>query len=267
MPIPDERKWKAVANRYYQLWNLPNCLGSLDGKHIRIKKFRKTGSQNFNYKGYFSVVLMALADADGMYISIDVGDYGRNSDGAVFKTSNLGQLLNQNKLNLPPPQPLSHDGQVNNKFPFYFCADEAFPLRKNIMRPYPQRVLNDKRRIFNYRLSRGRKSVECSFGMLVSKFRVFESPIACGEECVDNIIKAACVLHNFIRIKEGRFTMPGGLVHDEDTSQENQIPHFQVAYSEINENSSAITLRDYLADYFVTPEAAIPWQWDYCINK
>lgn len=264
MPVPDAAKWKTVANRYYELWNIPNCLGAIDGKHIRIKKFRNTGSQNFNYKGYFSVVLMAVADADGMFVTVDVGDYGRNSDGAVFRTSKLGRLLNQNNLNIPSPQPLPHDGQ-NNAFPFYFCADEAFPLRKNIMRPYPQRVLDDTKRIFNYRLSRGRKSVECSFGMLVSKFRVFETPIACGEECVDNIIKAACVLHNFIRTKEGRLTGPA-LVHDEDRLQENQITHFQFVPSEINENSSAITLRDYLADYFLNPEAAIPWQWAYCVN-
>ncbi|KAJ8948219.1 hypothetical protein NQ314_008456 [Rhamnusium bicolor] len=102
--------------------------------------------------------------------------------------------------------------------------------------------------------------------MLVSKFRVFETPIACGQERVDSIIKAACVLHNFIRIKERRFTMPA-LVHDEDSSQENQITHSQLVHSEINENSSAITLPDYLADYFLKPEAVIPWQWAYCITN
>lgn len=79
---------------------------------------------------------------------------------------------------------------------------------------------------------------------------------------MDNIIKAACVLHDFIRIKEGRFTMPT-LVHDEVNLRENQN-NFQFPQSEINENSSAITLREYLADYFIKPDAAIQWQWDYC---
>ncbi|KAJ8939084.1 hypothetical protein NQ314_011238 [Rhamnusium bicolor] len=129
MPVPDEAKWNAVANRYYKLWNIPNCIGVIDGEHIRIKKLCKTGSQNFSYKGYFSVVSMALADADGMFITIDVGNYGGNSDGAVFKTSKLGRLIRQKNLNIPPPRPLPHDGE-DNAFPFYFCGDEAFPLRK-----------------------------------------------------------------------------------------------------------------------------------------
>lgn len=76
MPIPSEAKWKDIANRYYEPWNVPNCLGAIDGKHIRMKKFPNTGTQHFNYKGYFSVVLMALSDADGVFTSIDVDDYG-----------------------------------------------------------------------------------------------------------------------------------------------------------------------------------------------
>lgn len=48
MPIPTEEKWMSIANQYYRLWNLPNCVGSIDGKHIRIQKVPNTGSTNFN---------------------------------------------------------------------------------------------------------------------------------------------------------------------------------------------------------------------------
>lgn len=264
MPAPDEVKWITIANRYNELWNIPNCIGSIDGKHIRIKKFRKTGSQNYNYKDFFSVVLMATADADGMFLTIDVGDYGRNSDGAVFKSSKLGRLLDRNKLKIPQSRPLPHD-ESGNAFPLYFCADEAFPLRKNIMRPFPKKVLDDKKRIFNYRLSRGRKSIECAFGMLVSKFRIFETPIACGQNTVDNIIKAACILHNFIRSTEGRFSIPT-LEEDENTLRQTEPKILPVGGINITEQSTATSLRNYLSEYFITREAAIPWQWKYCIE-
>lgn len=150
---------------------------------------------------------MACVDADGLFTTIDVGEIRRNSDGAVFRTSNLGRALNLDILQLPPPRPLSSSNNENN-FPFYFVADEAFPLTKYLMRPYSKRSLNNKKRVFNYRLSRGRKSVECAFGMVVSKFRLFEGSICCNEETVNFIIKAAYVLHNFIRIKQGIFTHP-----------------------------------------------------------
>lgn len=131
---------------------------------------------------------MATDDALGVFTTTGVGDYGRNSDWAVFKSSRLRRLLDRSQLKVLAPRTLPHDASVNS-FPFYFCGDEDFSLRKYIMSPFPQRLLDDKKRIFIYRLTSGRKSVECAFGMLVSKFHIFETPIACCEKTVDSIIK------------------------------------------------------------------------------
>lgn len=61
------------------------------------------------------------------------------------------------------------------------------------MRPYPRRQLTNERRIYNYRISRGRKSVECAFDMMVSKFRLLETPLHCGVNNIDCIVQAVCV--------------------------------------------------------------------------
>lgn len=150
MPIPNQIMWKTIADRYNELWNLPNCVGSIDGKHIRIKAPVNSGSSFFNYKGYFSIVLMATADADGKFITIDVGEYGWNSNSRVLKESAFGQLLFKKTLNLPENACLSH-GENDPAFPYYFVADEAFPLLDNVMRPYPRRSLTNTKRIYNYR--------------------------------------------------------------------------------------------------------------------
>lgn len=96
---------------------------------------------------------MASANADGIFLTIDVVETGRVNDGAV---SGLPRLLNKENLFIPKPTPLPND-DVN--FPYYFVGHEAFPLQKNLMRPYQQRVLDNVKRILNYRLSRGRKSI------------------------------------------------------------------------------------------------------------
>nr|CAI5869541.1 unnamed protein product [Callosobruchus analis] len=235
MPVPTEEKWRLIAKRFYELWDLPNCLGSIDGKHCRITEFYSTGSQYYNYKSFFSVVLMACADADGLFITIDVGEAGRNSHGAVFRGSALGKLLDKEKLNIPKPTVMPND-TIN--FPFYF---------------YPQRVLDNEKRIFNYRLSRGRKSAECSFGMLVKKFAIFQGPILCQEQTAIPVIKAACVLHNFIKISEGKFSTP-------QVTKQNQYDMISVQSKSQCSNRSAYELRDYLKTYFIRPENSLPWQ-------
>lgn len=68
------------------------------------------------------------------------------------------------------------------------------------MRPYPGRGgLNVDQRIFNYRLSRARRMIESTFGILVSQWRIFRKPIIANVENVYKIIEACVCLHNFIR--------------------------------------------------------------------
>lgn len=261
MPVPSEELWLKTAKRYWELWNLPNCVGSVDGKHIRIKSPAKSGSAYFNYKGYFSIVLLAVADADGLFLSIDIGEYGRNSDGMALRESAFGKALAKyNQLNLPEPSALPGNYE-NINFPYYFAADEAFALTNHIMKPYPRRQLTNEKRI-NYRLSRGRRSVECSFGILASKFRILETHICCDVDKIDNIIQAACVLHNFIRISDGVFTNPALHLQTENTD----VPVVTASQGRHQRpTNTALELRNQLCDFFLSPQGALPWQMDHCI--
>ena len=65
----------------------------MDGKHILIRQPRNSGSFYFNYKGTFSIVLLALVDADYKFIYVDVGCNGRVSDGSVFQSSTLADAI------------------------------------------------------------------------------------------------------------------------------------------------------------------------------
>ena len=87
MPKPNEDQWKRIAERFDLLWNLPNCIGAVDGKHIRIEKLPNTGSTNFNYKSYHFIILLGCCDADGLFTIIETGYTGRNSDGRIFRAS------------------------------------------------------------------------------------------------------------------------------------------------------------------------------------
>ncbi|CAH1967198.1 unnamed protein product [Acanthoscelides obtectus] len=152
-----------------------------------------TGSDFFNYKGDFSIVLLALVDANYKFTYVDVGCKGRMSDGVVFKnTANLqqGQLI--------LPQPTALLGR-NTQIPYVIVADDAFALDTNLMKPYPgQHDKSSKERIFNYRLSRARCIVENVFGILSAVFCVLGKPILLAPEKTQLITLTCCYLHNFL---------------------------------------------------------------------
>ena len=150
----------------------------MDGKHIITKQPVNSGSYYFNYKNSFSIVLLALVDANYRFIYIDVGCNGRISDGGVFRNSSLSLALSENSLNMPDPRIVDGD---DSPLPYVVVADDAFPLKTYIMKPYSQRGLTPEKRIFNYRFSRARRIVENAFGILASRFRnFFDSNTSCA---------------------------------------------------------------------------------------
>lgn len=165
---------KKVAERYNSKWNFPQCLGAIEGKHV-LQAPINTGTEYFNYKGTFSIVLLAVVDADYSFIYVDVGCQGWISDGGVFKNTNFFSKLSEETLNLPQDNALP--GR-QTPVPFVFDADDAFPLQNYTMKPYSgNNEAGSTKRIFNYRLSRARRVVENAFGTLSVVFRVLRTPL------------------------------------------------------------------------------------------
>ncbi|KAJ8376430.1 hypothetical protein SKAU_G00070100 [Synaphobranchus kaupii] len=196
-PRPTQNSWREIASSFWEKWNFPNCLGAIDGKHVTIQAPDCSGSLFYNYKKTFSIVLLALVDANYKFINVQVGDFGRSSDGGIFANSDLGRGMANNSLHVPADTLLPGSG-VQGPMPHTMVGDAAFPLKTYLMRPYPGHHLPRARRLFNYRLSRARMVVECAFGILAARWRVFHTTINMKPCNVDNVILAACILHNFL---------------------------------------------------------------------
>lgn len=81
---PEE--WRSLAEEFGRRWNFHHCVGALDGKHVAIRAPHTSGTLFHNYKGYFSTVILALADADYKFIWADVGSQGEKDiqEGALI---------------------------------------------------------------------------------------------------------------------------------------------------------------------------------------
>lgn len=113
-----------------------------------------------------TIVLLAIVDSDYKFIYVGIGSYGKNCDSYILKNSNFWKKLNDGPLQIPDPLTLTKSGE---SVPFVLVGDEAFSLYNNLLRPFGGTLLNERKQIFNYRLSRARRYVECAFGIMAAK--------------------------------------------------------------------------------------------------
>ncbi|KAI5706924.1 hypothetical protein M8J75_012631 [Diaphorina citri] len=184
--------------RFARRWKFPNCVGCIDGKHVRIKKPANSGSEFFNYKQHFSLILQAIADENCRFTSIEVGANGKASDGGVFQVSDIYRRIEGGVM--PPDKPLPGSTFA---VPHVLLGDQGYPLKPYLLRPYNRQNASPDEETFNKKLSSVRRVVECAFGILVAKWRVLKTEIQCTPENVETMVKCMCILHNIIIDKDG----------------------------------------------------------------
>ena len=101
----------------------------------------------------------------------------------------FGQALENGTLSLPGDRAVP--GTTEPSLPFVIVGDEAFPLKRSMLRPYPGKNLPEPEAIFNYRLSRARRIIENSFGILAARWLIFRRPIIADATKVVAYTKAA----------------------------------------------------------------------------
>uniref|UniRef100_A0A8B9HI78 DDE Tnp4 domain-containing protein n=1 Tax=Astyanax mexicanus TaxID=7994 RepID=A0A8B9HI78_ASTMX len=194
-----EAGWRHLADEWYRKWNFPHTIGAVDGKHVACKAPPNSGSEFYIYKGFFSIILLGVVSSDYKFIWADVSGNGSSSDAHIYNHSDLqAGLENGDLLGWPHPDPLPNDTQ---DVPYILLGDDAFSLRTHMMKPYGAKNLTREERIFNYRLSRGRRVVENAFGILANRFQVLLTTMSHHPENVRLIVKACILLHNVMRTR------------------------------------------------------------------
>jgi hypothetical protein len=218
---------------------------------------------------------MAMCDANYVFTYVEIGSQGREGDAGVFSRSILGSALRNNAAHVPLPNSPTPMSPI---LPYVIVGDEAFPLTNYLMRPYPGRghfVLPYKEQVYNYRLSRARRTIENTFGILVTRWRLFLRPINADINNAECYIKAAIALHNYLRIEnDANYLQPELLDQDrpdgsvrlgrwhEDVCNSTGVSSATRLGSNMN-STSVRNLQSQFADFFVSPVGIIPWQTNF----
>ncbi|XP_034232770.1 protein ALP1-like [Thrips palmi] len=272
-----EDMWLQKAAEFEALWNVPHCVGAADGKHVRIRAPPHSGSKFYNYKSFFSTILMAVCDAKMKLLVVDVGSSGRRGDGNVYHQSEFRKLMKEEKLMLPGK---CHVDGMEKKLPFFFVGDAAFPRSQEMVTPFKGEFLDPEKKVFNYRVSRARRVIENTFGMLEQRYEVFSRSMKISEAHCKSVVLSSTALHNYhlmdaeSSIPSRLKTRPGpyedhpkegkyGRFKNENTVNESSIfQRLQNQKSEMQESDEEMEVDDMteeLIDYFI--ENDLPWQW------
>ncbi|XP_029164116.1 protein ANTAGONIST OF LIKE HETEROCHROMATIN PROTEIN 1-like [Nylanderia fulva] len=161
---PSAVNWQNIAEHFENICQFNNCIGALDGNHVIIQAPPNSGSTYYNYKGQYSLIFLGICDANNRFTVVDIGSEERQCDSTIFQNSELGKRFYDESLQLPAAKCISANSNI--KLPYVLVADEAFLLTTFMMRPYPRNNLDTRKKVFNYRLSHARRSIECAFGIL-----------------------------------------------------------------------------------------------------
>ncbi|GBP78910.1 Protein ALP1-like [Eumeta japonica] len=151
--------------------------------------------------GTIYVKNLSIVDSDYRFVYVSVGSYGKECDSSIFKETTFWKMMIDDSLQIPAPCPLTRDSETI--VPYVVIGDESFGLHENILRPFGGTYLDKNKRMFNYRLTRARRYVECAFSILADKWTIFHRPLDIDKTTAVWTVKACTILHNFIRDKKG----------------------------------------------------------------
>lgn len=211
---------------------------------------------------------MAISDANYCFLMLDIGAEGRQSDGGIFRKSEIGIGFENMTMALPKPTQVEVNGP---ELPYVLVADEAFALTPYMMRPFPRsKHLDVKKKVFNYRLSRARRVVESAFGLLAARWRIYRKPINTSLNTAIKIIQATTVLHNYV-IQHEKTLLPVERIYSKNNIEDTNLI-YAGAFSEINALNKnlygqyAAQVRNHYADFFMNA-GAVEWQWDKALTN
>ncbi|CAH2109216.1 unnamed protein product [Euphydryas editha] len=170
------------AEKFYQIAGFPRVLAAIDCTHIRIQSpCHVVGEEFRNRKGYFSLNVQAICDADLKFMNVVARWPDSAHDATIFNNSILRAQCDA--------------GQFGNR---WLLGDSAYPNRPYLLTPILTPNTGGEHR-YNEAHIKTRNTIERTFGIWKRRFPVVALTMRLSLPKVQAIIIATAVLHNICR--------------------------------------------------------------------
>ena len=112
------QEWRERSQHFGHRWNLHHAVGALNGKHVAIRCPRQSESTYYNYKGFCSVVMLALTTG---------------FCAQIFNECQLRLNVMDGTIGFPDADPLPGD---DKDMPYFILTDDVFAWRTWLMKPF-----------------------------------------------------------------------------------------------------------------------------------
>ncbi|XP_050664336.1 uncharacterized protein LOC126964989 [Leptidea sinapis] len=227
-----KEEWKDVAKVFEKRWNFPHCLGAMDGKHIAI-------------------FLLSTINISTIKTII-----------AWCYWQSLMEIIDFFYLCIPTETVVANS---TKKLPYVFVADDAFPLRTDLTKPFRQADLTtNKTRILNYKQGALSKMRLGSWHLDLKIYTI----ISLDPKRIESVVMASCALHNYVmKTSESSYCQQecfdvenvddGSITQGYDTMN-SAIVNLQ-RRNLGNTSIAAKKVREEYMEYFAS-EGSVPWQ-------
>ena len=187
----------------------------------------------------------------------------------------MGIRFATNDFNLPIAEKLNECAY--KPLPYSFLGDEIFPLKPWLMRPFPGKQLPEKQRIYNYRHSRARRTIENAFGILATRWRIFLKPIRASVKNAEKYACACLALHNYLRLTSNASYTPRGFIDIESSDGTIKPGEWRATKAAgffqlirpirgSRPKHDSVEMREGIKDYFFSTEGKVSWQ-ESCVRR
>ena len=122
-------------------WQFPFAFSAIDGSHLPMKcppGCPKAMKQYYNFKNFYSIILLALVEPKYRFIWASVGAPDNTHDSTLFQSTSLWEKITAGSI--LPQSALEIEGQAIQPL---ILGDGAFPMRTWLIKPFVDAILND----------------------------------------------------------------------------------------------------------------------------